>query len=242
MRKNISALFGAIAVACAGLVGTPQASAEMPVHPSVQTASAYRLISVHVRKTVRTPHGYSYPMRVTHPRLVGPRKVWTTRFNAKVAAGMRQIMRGESESVDSYRGCADAALDGGWTGAILAGGYYASVLIDWNTGSCGGVSWDSEFASAAINLRTGRMHGLQYMVGKLGGGSAAANWQALKAQVRAQAGDCAETIDEVPAFRPAGWRVDSAAIYLAFRRYQIGYGACASPTYAVSWSALRAWR
>lgn len=176
------------------------------------------------------------------PKLVGPRKAWTTRFNAKVAAGIRKIVREESASVDSYSGCADALLEGGWTGAIVSGAHYASVLIEWDTGSCGGVSWDSAFASATISLRTGRIHGLQYMVGKLGGGSAAANWRALKAAVRSQAGSCAAGIDDLPAFAPAGWRVDSSATYLAFRRYQIGDGACSSPTYAVSWSALRFWR
>lgn len=204
------------------------------------SGSGYELRSVRVVRRVRTPHGHNFPVHVTYPQLSGGKALWRNRFNSAVVAGVKRIWRDQAASVDMYDGeCKDmAAMHGGWSGGFV-NKRYASVLVDWDSGYCGGVSWDSRFASVTISLATGKLHTLKYMMTKLGG---RASWDAAGAVVSRQRSglSCSDGWSSVTPYKPAGWRVGSKALYLAFARYQIGYGACGSPTYQLSWVDYRA--
>lgn len=212
-----------------------QAVQQLPVRV---TASGYRLRTIRVNKRIRTPQGHSFPADVSYPQLSGGKAKWRAKFNRAVRKSATRLLAEQADSIDGYEGtCRDmAAMSGGWTGGILDG-HYASILLDWDRGSCGGVSWNSGFGSVTMSIKSGKLHSLPYMMAKLGG---RANWDTAGALVAQQAGDCAESWDSVTPYKPAGWRVDGQALHLAFERYQIGYGACGSPTYALAWPAYRA--
>lgn len=203
----------------------------------VSSTAVYTLRSVRVSKRISTAKHHSFVVRATYPQLRGGKAKVRAAFNRAVLAQVQRIYRDQASSIDAIDlPCTGAKLTGGWSGGLV-NRRYASILIDWDAGNCGGVPWDSSFGSVTVSLATGNRQSLKSMMKNLGG---TASWTAAGTLVRAQArSNCAEYWSSVVPYQPAGWRVTSKSLYLAFWRYQIGAGFCGDHTYRLNWSSYR---